>query len=207
MLDRLDRLFGTGASPPNHKYNEDLDVFVLNLTKDEYDRQPHMAPSDVVASLRFGFRAGIGQRRPEIYKDAVRFANQVTDYFRSHEGIDYETKLGSARMRDLLALLGESAEIAFIQVMTDPTIPFDERIQIWTQVDEFEPELRLRTADRIRPAVARELEWGPLAGKVSVDELLPEPPGIAAFRAALADRALKQKQAADDAEAAGVERK
>ena len=207
ILDRLDRLFGTGASPPNHKYNEDLDVFVLNLTKDEYDRQPHMAPSDVVASLRFGFRAGIGQRRPEIYKDAVRFANQVTDYFRSHEGIDYETKLGSARMRDLLALLGESAEIAFIQVMTDPTIPFDERIQIWTQVDEFEPELRLRTADRIRPAVARELEWGPLAGKVSVDELLPEPPGIAAFRAALADRALKQKQAADDAEAAGVERK
>ncbi len=207
MMERLDRLFGTGASPPNHKYDGDLDVFVMELTKDEYDRQPHMAASDVVASLRYGFRAGIGQRRPEIYKDAVRFASQVTDFFRSHEGISFETKLGSARMRDLVAVLDGSAEVAFIQIMTDPTIPYDERIQIWSQVDEFEPELRLRTADRIRPAVARELEWGPLAGRVTVDELLPEPPGLAAFRAAIADRALKTKQAEDDREAAGVQRK
>ncbi|MDP6890231.1 MAG: hypothetical protein QF471_02785 [Phycisphaerales bacterium] len=207
MLDRLDGLFGRGASPPNHKYNEDLDVFVMRETKGEYDRQPHMAPADVVASLRYGLRVGVGQRRPEVYKEAVKFANEVTNYFRTHEGIDYETKLGTARMRDLLAVLGTSAEIAFLQLMIDPTVSYEERALIWAQVDQFEPELRLRTSDRIRPLVQRELEMGPLAGRVSIDEFLPEPPGIEAFRAAIAARAVREVQAEDDRKGADVDRK
>lgn len=207
MLDRLDGLFGTGASPPNHKYNEDLDVFVMRETKGEYDRQPHMAPSDVVASLRYGLRVGVGQRRPDVYKEAVKFANEVTQYFRTHEGIDYETKLGTARMRDLVALLGKSAEIAFLQLMIDPTVSYEERSLIWAQVDEFEPELRLRTSDRIRPLVERELEMGPLAGSITIDEFLPEPPGIETFRAALAARAVREAEAVDAKKGAGIDRR
>jgi hypothetical protein len=207
MLDRLDGLFGTGASPPNHKYNEDLDVFVMRETKGEYDRQPHMAPSDVVASLRYGLRVGVGQRRHDVYKEAVNFANEVTHYFRTHEGIDYETKLGTARMRDLVAVLGNSAEIAFLQLMIDPSVSYEERALIWAQVDEFEPELRLRTSDRIRPLVERELEMGPLAGRVTIDEFLPEPPGIESFRAAIAARAVREAEAVDAKKGAGIDRK
>ncbi|MDP7029994.1 MAG: hypothetical protein QF733_07225 [Phycisphaerales bacterium] len=206
IMDRLDSLFGSGASPPNHKYDGDLDVFVMEQTKGEYDRQPHIAPTDVVSSLRYAFRVGIGQRRPDVYKEAIGFANDVTNYFRTHESMDYETKLGTARMKDLLAVLGRSAEIAFLQVMTDPTISFDERAQIWAQVDEFEPEMRLRTSDRIRPIVARELAMSPLAATVDVDALLPEPLGIEAYRAALAERAVQEHQSVDDAKAVGVDR-
>jgi len=207
MLDRLDALFGRGASPPNHKYGEDLDVFVLHQTMDEYDRQPHLAPSDVVASLRYAFRVGVGQRRPEVYREALKFANDVTNHFRTHENLDYVTKLGTARMRDLVAVLGQSAEIAFVQVMTDPSIPLDERIQIWAQIDELEPEMRLRTSDRIRPFVAQELAYGPLADKVTVDELLPEPAGIEAYRAALAERTAQQIEDVDAHKAVDVNRK
>jgi hypothetical protein len=142
-----------------------------------------------------------------VYKEAVKFANEVTNYFRTHEGIDYETKLGTARMRDLLAVLGTSAEIAFLQLMIDPTVSYEERALIWAQVDQFEPELRLRTSDRIRPLVQRELEMGPLAGRVSIDEFLPEPPGIEAFRAAIAARAVREVQAEDDRKGADVDRK
>ena len=137
----------------------------------------------------------------------MKFANEVTQYFRTHEGIDYETKLGTARMRDLVALLGKSAEIAFLQLMIDPTVSYEERSLIWAQVDEFEPELRLRTSDRIRPLVERELEMGPLAGRVTIDEFLPEPPGIEAFRAALAARAVREAEGADAKKGAGVDRK
>jgi len=206
IMDRLDGLFGTGASPPNHKYDGDLDVFVMEETKGEYDRQPHVAPTDVVSSLRYAFRVGIGQRRPDVYKEAIGFANEVTNYFRTHESMDYSTKLGTARMKDLIAVLGRSAEIAFLQVMTDPTISFEERAQIWAQVDEFEPEMRLRTSDRIRPIVARELGMSPLAGTVTVDALLPEPIGIEAYRAALAARAVEEHKSEDDAKAVGVDR-
>jgi hypothetical protein len=179
----------------------------MEETKGEYDRQPHIAPTDVVSSLRYAYRVGIGQRRPDVYKGAIKFANEVTNYFRTHEGLDYDTKLGTARMKDLLAVLGRSAEIAFLQVMTDPTIPLEERSLIWAQVDEFEPEMRLRTADRIRPIVDRELSMGPLAGRVSVDDLLPEPLGLAAYRAALAERALRERQREDDRKAVGVDRR
>jgi hypothetical protein len=110
-------------------------------------------------------------------------------------------------MRDLVAVLGKSAEIAFLQLMIDPSVSYEERAQIWAQVDEFEPELRLRTSDRIRPLVERELQMGPLAGQVSIDEFLPEPPGIEAFRAAMAARAVREAEAEDAKKGAGIERK
>ena len=47
----------------------------MEETKGEYDRQPHIAPTDVVSSLRYAYRVGIGQRRPDVYKGAIKFAN------------------------------------------------------------------------------------------------------------------------------------
>jgi hypothetical protein len=42
---------------------------------------------------------------------------------------------------------------------------------------------------------------------VSIDEFLPEPPGIEAFRAAMAARAVHEAEAEDAKKGAGIERK
>ena len=114
--------------------------------------------------------------------------------------------VGSMAWRDLVAQLGESAELAFIQLMTDVSVPLEERATIWAQVDDMEPLVRLRTWDRIRPWLAREIDGGPLRGRVKVSEAFPEPPGIEAWRARLAQEAVRANQDAEGGEAAGVDR-
>ena len=162
--------------------------------------------SDVIGGLRYAFRVGVGQNRPEVYAEAVGFAQQVTDFFRTHDFIDFETKMGTGRMRDLVSQLGESAELAFIQLMTDVSVPLEERATIWAQVDDMEPQIRLRTYDRIRPWLSREIDSGPLRGRVLVDEAFPKPPGIESWRAQLAAEAVRANQDADGGQASGVDR-
>ncbi|MBT8485981.1 MAG: hypothetical protein KJO43_10405, partial [Phycisphaerae bacterium] len=127
LLDRLDEKFGRGMTPPNPKYSVPLDVFVMDQVKGEYTFQPHLAPSEAVASLRYAFREGIGRDRPEVYKEAVEFVDQVIAYFKGNEYNNYVTRFGSARMADLLADLETTRQRTFIQVMTDPTLGMGEK--------------------------------------------------------------------------------
>ena len=207
LMDRLDALFGRGGFPPNNQYAMPLDIFVANETRGEYDRQPHLATSDVAASLRYGFRVGVGQNRPEVYKEAVKFAREVTDYYRNHKFIDYSTKLGSDRMRDILGELDFSAEIAFLQLMMDPTIPMEERMTIWAQVDELEPQVRLRTYDRLEAELKRQLGIHPLGRSITMAEGFPEPPGLDAFRQQMARERALDAQEAEEARPEDVERR
>jgi hypothetical protein len=207
LMDRLDSLFGRGGFPPNNQYNIPLDVFVANETRGEYDRQPHLAPSDVSASLRYGFRVGIGQGRPEVYREAIKFANEVTTYYKSHETVDYTTKLGSARMRDIIGQLEQSAEIAFLQLMIDPSIPMEERMTIWAGVDEIEPQLRLRVYDKLARPLGEQLSLHPLSRSLSMGDAFPEPPGLDAWRQQIALERQREQQAAEAARKQGVERK
>ena len=206
LYSLLDDRFGRGAFPPNPMYARPLEVFVREIGQDEYDRQPYVAISDVLASLRYAFRVGIGQDRQEVYDEAMAFASEVTDYFRTHEFMDFDTKLGTARMRDLVAQLGQSVPRSFVQLMSDPTVPLEERATIWMQIDDAEPQLRLRTYDQIKRWVTAELNSGPLKGRVSIDDVLPAPPGIEAWRQQLALEALESQEQDRGGEAAGVER-
>jgi hypothetical protein len=206
LYEALDERFGRGAFPPNPAYSRPIDVFVREIGQDEYDRQPYVAISDVLASLRYAFRIGVGQDRPEVYQEALGFAREVTEFFRTHDFMDFDTKLGTARMRDLVGQLGQSVPMAFAQLMSDPTVPLEERATIWAQVDDVEPQLRLRTYDQIRPWLVAEIGNGPLQGRVDVDAIFPPPPGIDAWRQQLAAEALRAKQQDRGGEAAGVER-
>ncbi|MDG2291545.1 MAG: hypothetical protein P8L37_02720, partial [Phycisphaerales bacterium] len=207
LMDRLDDLFGRGGYPPNNQYNMPLDIFVANETRGEYDRQPHLAPSDVSAALRYGFRVGIGQGRPEVYREAIKFANEVTTYYKSHETVDYTTKLGSGRMRDIIGQLEQSAEIAFLQLMIDPAIPMEERMTIWAGVDEIEPQLRLRVYDKLSSTLREQLSLHPLSRSLSMAGAFPEPPGLDAWRQQIALERQLELQAAEAARKQGVERK
>ncbi|MDP6584878.1 MAG: hypothetical protein QF535_09490, partial [Anaerolineales bacterium] len=85
ILDKLDALFGTGATPPNTAYKVPLDVWVRDQTKGMYERLPAIAISDVTSALRYAFRVGIGQNKPELFSEAVKFANQVTTEFKTND--------------------------------------------------------------------------------------------------------------------------
>ncbi|MHC4416400.1 MAG: hypothetical protein ACYS0G_14085, partial [Planctomycetota bacterium] len=112
-LDRLNDLYGMGAAIPNPKYDVDLDVFVWREVEAEYEFQPHLAPSDVAASIRYAYRVGIGLNRPEVFEQAVTFANRITTHFRENKYNDFETKMGTGRLKDLIGQLENSAVTVF----------------------------------------------------------------------------------------------
>jgi hypothetical protein len=206
LYKHLDKRFGRGAFPPNPAYTKPLEAFVREIGRDEYDRQPYVALSDTLAGLRYAFRVGVGQDRPDVYAEAIAFSRDVTDFFRSNEYMDFDTRLGTARMRDLVDQLANSAPLAFEQLMTDPTVPLEERATIWLQIDDHEPQMRLRTYDRIRKWLVAELQRSPLRDRITVDDILPSPPGIEAWRVQLAQEARRRAEEADAKQASGVDR-
>ena len=201
LLDLLDSRFGRGGFPPNNQYAIDLDVFVAKETQGEYERQPHMAPADVIGALRYGYRVGVGENRPEVYKESAAFAKWVTDYFRNTENQNFTTKMnGVGRLRDILATLDKSAQIAFLQLMLDPIVPFEERMTIWSQIDDLEPQLRLRVYDQMIRQLSMEYSRSPLSQAIPLEEAFPEPPGLEAFRAQMAMELAAEREAMESLE-------
>lgn len=194
MLDLLDEKFGSGAERPNHVYQVPLDVFVRNEIYQQYEVQPHLAPSEAVASLRYGFRVGIGRDDRELYENALAFVKGVTDYFKGNEYNDYVNKFGVGRMQDIIGELETTKQRAFIQLMTDPTLALAERFTIWAKVDEFEPELRLETYDAILPGIRSQFEGHELAQRFTIDQVFPAPPGIEMYRARMAAEEAKRRE-------------
>jgi hypothetical protein len=198
LLDMMDDLFGTGQSQlvgQSYQWSLPLDVFVRDQVREQYEFQPHLAPSDVAASLRYGIRVGIGQNRPEVYEQALHFANQVTEFFKGNEYYDYVNKFGRGRMAEIIGQLEQSVEIAFLQLMTDPTITLEERLTIWRQIDQHEPQLRLRVYDYIRPSIEQQYNTNPLSQRFTLAQVFPTPRGIEAYRVRMAqERAAREAQ-------------
>jgi hypothetical protein len=194
LMAKLDAKFGTGASPPNQKYQIPLDIFVLNEVKNEYTFQPHLAPSEAVASLRYGFREGVGRDREDVYDNAQEFVNGVIKYFKGNEYNDYVNRYGEARMGALIDDLEDTRKRAFLQLMTDPTVSINERSTIWGKVDKHEPTLRLEVYDQVAPSLSRQFAQHELSSKYAFAEVFPEPPGLDIYRR---QQALKRQQEMD----------
>jgi len=189
MLDKLDELFGTGATPPNTAYKVPLDVWVQEETKGKYERLPAVAISDVTSALRYAFRGGIGQNDPELFREAVQFAKQVTEEFKTNEYNNYTTKFGTGRIKDIIGALESSAQITFEQLMTDPTVSIEERMAIWGGVDKLEQGLRPRVYDSITPRLKAQYNRHPLSKVRTFEKAFPPPPGLDAWRKKMAKEA------------------
>ncbi len=189
MLDKLDELFGTGATPPNTAYKVPLDVWVQEETKGKYERLPAVAISDVTSALRYAFRVGIGQNDPELFREAVQFAKQVTEEFKTNEYNNYTTKFGTGRIKDIIGALESSAQITFEQLMTDPTVSIEERMAIWGGVDKLEQGLRPRVYDSITPRLKAQYNRHPLSKVRTFEKAFPPPPGLDAWRKKMAKEA------------------
>jgi len=207
-LDRLNDLYGMGnPQMPDPLYAQPLDVFVWKQIKGEYEFQPHLAASDVSASLRYAFRIGLGQNRPEILQKAMTFAKKVTEYFKRNEYNAFVTKFGSARMGDLIRDLENSAVTVFAELMVDTSLDMIERLQIFNRAPD---DLKIRVYDLIAPLLRAQLEGHQLGSRVPFETVLPEPPGLEAYRLAMrerAEQARKAMEAGTDGRAPGVDRR
>jgi hypothetical protein len=197
LLDELDQRFGfnPNGTRMHFEFAVPLDVFVKNEIQGEYEFQPFLAPSEAVAGLRYGFRVGIGQDRPEVYRDAKAFVAAVIEYFKGNEYNNFVNKFGRQRMAELIGRLEDTEPIAFLQLMTDPTIRLQEKMTIWAKVDKEEPELRLRVYDQMAPILQQQFARHELSRKYEFNQLFPQPPGLEQYRLRMAqERARRERE-------------
>ena len=107
-------------------------------------------------------------------------------------------------MRDIIGQL-EQVQIAFLQLMIDPSIPMEERMTIWSGVDELEPQLRLNH-DMLAEPLGEQLTMHRWAD-VGHGRRLPAATRPEAWRQQIALERQLEKEAADAARKEGVERK
>ena len=204
LLDQLDARFGRGAIPPNNTFAISLDVFVKQQIEDEYSFQPHLAPSEAVASMRYAFRVGVGQGRERVYRQAIIFVNQVIKIFKDNEYYKYTTQFGTGRMSDLMQDFATLQRESFTQLMTDPSIPMQERATIWAKIDSHAPRLRLESYDAIRGPLKAQFDRHELGQRYELEDLFPAPPGLALYRQqkALEEARLQAEREAQQRDAA-----
>jgi len=206
IMARLDKLFGGTGPTANRRWTQPLDVFVRTETFDEYQSQPHLAPSDIAASLRYGFKVGILSGRPEVLRDALKFVKEVTDWYKGNDWYDYINRFGEARMADLIGSVEDSTEMAYLQMITDPGINMTDRRTLWANTDKIEgeatgraPAVRAMVYDRVRPALMRQFQRSELSAQITFEQAFPAPPGIENARQVLLQRQQERQQAIDQA--------
>jgi hypothetical protein len=194
LMTRLNSLFGSGPTGTS-RFRKDLDIFVHDETFDQYQAQPHVAPRDIWASLRYGFKMALLGNRPEVLTDALKFADTVTTWYKENHWNDFVTKFGSSRMGDLVHELEDSTEIGYLQMMTDPGMKLNDRITMWANTDRVEsevfkraPVLRALVYDRMMPAVRQQFQTHELAARMTADQAFPAPQGLDNARAVLLQR-------------------
>lgn len=179
ILDRLDTLFGRGGLIPNMEYSVALDMFVQEQTYGAYLDQPWAAYGDIQAALIRGYREGLLLGREEILEDAIKYARDLTLYFKESEEFDYVNKFGEARMNDLVADLDRSIADVFAFVLIDQEMPLVDRLTIYNRAPV---EQKMVVYDVARDAVEAEFEASPLSRRIEFANIFPEPEGMDAYR-------------------------
>jgi hypothetical protein len=175
-----------------------LALFVEKETAGEYEFQPELARSDVGAALHYGIRVGLGDDRPEVFRNAKGFSDQVITHFKTNEYYKDTNRFGEGRIKSLIGDLERSVRISFVQVMTDPSVPIPTRMSIWNKVDEHAPGLKLDAyaefVDTLRRELTRQLERSPQRGRFTVDQAFPPPPGWELRREQIRQQRLREMQ-------------
>jgi len=185
ILDELDELCGRGALIPNNKYVAPLDVFVRNATFGEYEMVPDVARTDVAAVLRRGFLEGYLLGRQKVLDQALAFARDLTEFFRTNRYTDFRTRMGDARLADMIGSLERSVEDVLVAIMRDPTLPLVDRLTIYNRLPE---DQRAMVYDEARPQLEVDFAASPFAaGGAKFDAMYPEPPNMDAYRARQAE--------------------
>ena len=203
MYAYLDSLYGKGGVIPNAEYSVPIERFVQLQAMGEYEQVPEVARSEVYAALRRGFREGLLLDRPEVLEDAVRFAGDLTAYFKSNEAFDYVNKFGDGRIKDLVGDLESSVRDVFRSVLLDRSLPLIDRLTIYNRAGEAQKRMAY---DQVGPELETEFLATPLAQAFPFAQAFPEPPGMEAYRQAQA-AAMQAAEARQKALDVGAEKK
>jgi hypothetical protein len=199
----LDQLYGTGGVIPTVEYSVPIEKFVKDQATGEYEMQPEVARSDVYAALRRGFREGLLLGRPEVLEDAVKFAGDLTRFFKETEYNNYTNKFGEGRIKDLIGDMETSVRDIFRAVLLDRTLPLVDRLTIYNRAPD---DQRRMAYDAVRPEIFAEFEGTYLAQAFPFDQAFPEPPGMEAYRRSQAAAAQAEKARRESLEVEAVER-
>ncbi len=202
ILDRLDDLFGRGGLVPNMAYSVPLDMFVQQETFGAYLEQPWAAYGDVQAALMRGYREGLLLGREGVLEDAIKFARDLTLYFKESENFDFVNKFGEARMTALVTDLDRSIADVFAFVLIDQEMPLVDRLTIYNRAPV---EQQMLVYDLARNALEAEFGTSPLANRIDFAGIFPEPEGMEAFRQMQAER--NEKLLEERSRNQGAERK
>ena len=156
-----------------------IDEVVRQQSMGEYDMQPEVARSDVYSALRRGFREGLLLDRPEVLEDAVQYAADLTEYFKTTEYNDYTNRFGVGRIKDLIGNLETSVRDIFRNVLLDRSLPLIDRLTIYAKAGE---EQKRMAYDWVKEELRGEFELTPLGQAVPFDRAFPEPPGMEEYR-------------------------
>ena len=192
ILDELDKLCGRGGLIPNNKYVAPLDVFVRNATYGEYEMVPDVARTDVAAILRRGFLECYLVGKRKVLDDALAFARDLTEYFRTNRFTDFKTKMGDARLADLIGSLERSVEDTLVGIMQDPSLPLVDRLTVYNRLPE---DQRAMVYDPALARITADIAASPLgAGGATAATLFPPPPNIEEYRSRKAMEVERRRQ-------------
>jgi len=191
VMEELDALYGRGGVVPHLGYTRPLDVFVQEITYGEYEQQPEVARAEVYAALQRGFREGLLLNRRRVLDDAIKFADDVTRFFRTQEHTDFVNKFGERRLGDLLGDLRTSARDVFTALLLDRSTPLLDRLTMFARAGDREKRM---VYDEVVEAIRLEFEASPLTRTLRFEQIFPEPPGMEEHRA---QRALERQRERD----------
>jgi len=204
ILKHLDELYGRGGLIPTPKYSMSVEEFVRDNTYGEYEMVPDVARTDVYAALQRGFREGLLLGRKKVMDDALKFAKELTDYFQNNRYTDFVNKFGERRMADLVGDLRSSVENVFVLLLKDQSQPLLDRLVMYNRAGDDQKRMAY---DAIKEQIAGELAGGQLAGLYQLPEVLPEPPGMEAYRVQQSELAKRRQEQVDEQHRAGALRK
>lgn len=177
LLKHLDNRFGTGGSPPDLRYIKPIEVFIRDETRGEYEYQPDLARQEVGAGLKQGLLALCVDREDE-FQAALRFAQEITAYFKGNDYNNYVNRFGEGRMSALIGSLDMSLAAAINQLMRDTTVDLGCRMTIWSKLDQYALRDKVMAYDEsLRREVARHLQASYLGRNLTIDQVLPKPEG------------------------------
>ena len=112
--------------------------------------------------------------------------------------------MGSARLGDLIGQLENSVPTVLAQLMTDTTVPMDQRLLVWLRAPN---QFKVQVYDSIYEILRRQLEAHPLGQRLPMDKAFPPPPGLDEYRQRKAKEEAEKKEPAENIPRSDVERR